>query len=198
MYSGNHAYVHPLDTLLAAALDLKDDSQFLFVFIGGGVRKKDVSNFKNKHNLSNIIQLPYQPRNTIHLSLGSADLQVVIMGNGQVGFTHPNKIYGSLFIGKPIIYIGPSPSHITDILNNLTGNIHVAHGESQRLVVELKKFACNSEANNQDIGKLNRSFTEVHYNPDKLKEEMVTIIENNTNQLASKQYSFHNLTDNHI
>jgi hypothetical protein len=48
MYSGNHAYVHPLDTILHVALKLQDNSNFLFVFVGGGVRKKDVTEFKNK------------------------------------------------------------------------------------------------------------------------------------------------------
>src|SRR4029077_20181714 len=80
MYSGNHSYIHPLDTLLNAILKLKDDDDFLFVFIGEGVRKKDVIKFIELHHLENVIQLPYQPRANIHQSLGSADLQVVIMG----------------------------------------------------------------------------------------------------------------------
>ena len=52
----------------------------------------------------------------LHLSLGSADIQVVVLGDGQVGYTHPNKVYGALFLGKPIIYIGPKESHVSDIL----------------------------------------------------------------------------------
>ncbi len=106
MYSGNHAYVHPLDTLLNVAKQLKNDKRFLFVFVGGGVRKKDVTDYKSLHHLQNIIQLPFQPRENIHNSLGSSDIQVVIMGENQVGFTHPNKIYGAMFVGKPILYIG--------------------------------------------------------------------------------------------
>ena len=89
MYSGNHAYVHQLDTLLETAFILKENSLFLFVFVGGGVRRKDVSEFKEKNKLKNIIQLPFQPRENIHNSLGSSDIQVVILGDGQVGYTHP-------------------------------------------------------------------------------------------------------------
>lgn len=178
MYSGNHAYVHPLDTLLEAALKMKDNNRFLFVFIGDGVRKKDVTNFKNKHHLSNIVQLPYQPRNVIHISLGSADLQVVILGDSQVGFTHPNKIYGALFVGKPVVYIGPSPSHITDILYNLKDNISVSNGEVDKLVEALKEFASSPVEQTEDIGKRNRDFTLANYDPDMLKGEMVAVIEN--------------------
>jgi colanic acid biosynthesis glycosyl transferase WcaI len=53
------------------------------------------------------MQLAYQDRSKLHLSLGASDLQVVILGDNQVGYTHPNKIYGAMFIGKPILYIGP-------------------------------------------------------------------------------------------
>ncbi len=36
MYSGNHSPCHPLDTLLDAAHALKDRSEVVFCFIGGG------------------------------------------------------------------------------------------------------------------------------------------------------------------
>ncbi len=74
MYSGNHSYIHPLDTLLNAALKLENEKDFLFVFIGEGVRKKEVNKFVEQHKLDNILQLPYQPRNRIHESLGSSVL----------------------------------------------------------------------------------------------------------------------------
>src|SRR6185369_1996808 len=137
MYSGNHSYIHPLDTLLNAILELKDDEDFLFVFIGEGVRKKDVIKFSDLHKLKNVLQLPYQPRNNIHQSLGSSDLQVVIMGDNLVGYTHPNKIYGAMFLGKPVLYIGPNPSHVTEILNSLDGNIVVSHNQVDELVQKL-------------------------------------------------------------
>ena len=38
MYSGNHSVMHPLTTLLEAAVQLRDDNRFLFVHIGGGVK----------------------------------------------------------------------------------------------------------------------------------------------------------------
>ena len=85
--------------------------------------------------------MPFQPRENIHNSLGSSDIQVVILGDGQVGYTHPNKVYGALYIGKPILYIGPKQSHVGDIIDELSSNIFVEHGEVDRLVNELYHFA---------------------------------------------------------
>jgi hypothetical protein len=178
MYSGNHAFVHPLDTLLESALQLKNNSNFLFVFVGGGVRKKDVTEFKNKYELDNIIQLPFQPRENIHNSLGSSDIQVVILGDGQVGYTHPNKVYGALYIGKPILYIGPPKSHVGDIIDELSSNIFVEHGEVDRLVNELKKIGDFKIDVLEKIGSENRKFAEFNFHPDVLKNKMVEALVN--------------------
>jgi colanic acid biosynthesis glycosyl transferase WcaI len=176
MYSGNHSFVHPLDNLLDAALELKNERRLLFVFIGEGVRKKEVTAFKLKHGLDNILQLPFQPRSNIHLSLGAGDIQVVIMGEGQVGFTHPNKIYGAMFIGRPILYIGPSPSHISDILRDLPGNILVSHGQQHKLKEELLHFAKLSETERELIGRNNQQYAEAHFSPEVLKKAMLDIL----------------------
>ena len=172
MYSGNHSYVHPLDTLLESARQLKDNSKFLFVFVGEGVRKKDVSNYVKINKLNNIIQLPFQPRSNIHISLSSADIQVVIMGNNLVGYTHPNKIYGGLYIGRTILYIGPKKSHITDLLGQLNGNIIVEHEDSNVLTKKLLEF---SEKTNEEISIIesnNKDFVYSHYNANKIKDKM--------------------------
>lgn len=176
MYSGNHSFVHPLDTLLDAALQLGDDPRFLFVFIGEGVRKRDVTHFQQAHQLKNILQLPYQPRERIHLSLGSADLQVVILGKGQVGYTHPNKIYGAMFIGKPILYIGPKESHVSDILAHCPGNLSVRHGEVKSLVRRLCAFADLGEAHRQQLGQRNQDYAQQHFHPQRLKDKMAGLI----------------------
>jgi colanic acid biosynthesis glycosyl transferase WcaI len=178
MYSGNHSFVHPLDTLLQASLLMRNEKDFLFVFVGEGVRKKDVTAFKSKHDLQNIIQLPYQPRKLIHISLAAADIQVVIMGEGQVGYTHPNKIYGAMFIGKPVAYIGPSPSHITDILQELAGNIQVKHGQGENLKEDLLHFGKLSEPEKLAIGVANREYARKHFEPGNLKKAMMDILEN--------------------
>jgi hypothetical protein len=177
MYSGNHAVMHPLDTILDVALELKEDSRFLFVFIGGGVRVKDVTDFKALHGLENIKQLPFQPREIIHQSLGSADLQLVILGEGQVGYTHPNKVYGAIFIGKPIIYIGPSESHVTDITKSIDGNIEVEQGQVKELKESLQHFAELGEVHWSKVGQQNLKFAHHNYLPSKLKSEMVMFID---------------------
>ena len=115
MYSGNHSLCHPLDSLLAAALELRTEPDLVFCFIGGGSEFKKVKEFAAHHRLANITCLPYQPLNDLSASLSAADLHVVVMGNPFVGIVHPCKIYNIMALGAPVLYVGPDESHITDI-----------------------------------------------------------------------------------
>ena len=177
MYSGNHAHVHPLSTLLLASKRLQYDDNLHFAFVGGGVRKKDVSEFKLKNESNNISQFPFQPRSTFHISIASGDIQVVIMGDGQVGYTHPNKVYGAMYLAKPILYIGPKVSHVTDILRVISGNIMVEHGEVDLLVKKLKEFAQLEVDEIELIGITNRNYAKRHFSPETLLKKMVTFVE---------------------
>lgn len=118
MYSGNHSQCHPLDTLLAAAIDLRTREDIVFCFIGGGSEHARVREFATRHELSNVKCLPYQPLDQLSNSLSAADLHVVVMGNAFVGIVHPCKIYNILSLGTPTLYIGPKPSHVTDVAHD--------------------------------------------------------------------------------
>ena len=45
MYSGNHSPSNPLTTILDAVVQLKDDSNLRFLFVGGGTGKKEVEQY---------------------------------------------------------------------------------------------------------------------------------------------------------
>jgi hypothetical protein len=42
------------------------------------------------------------------------------MGADFVGIVHPCKIYNILTIGSPFLYIGPTPSHVSEIAAKIT------------------------------------------------------------------------------
>ena len=119
MYSGNHSPCHPLDTLLQAAQKLSHQPGIMFCFVGGGSEHTKVKDFASKHELTNILCLPYQPLNTLANSLSAADLHAIVMGDAFTGIVHPCKIYNILAIGSPVLYIGPRESHVVDLMSQL-------------------------------------------------------------------------------
>jgi hypothetical protein len=115
MYSGNHSPCHPLHTLLDAARELRGHPAIRFCFIGGGSEFPKVSAYAAANRLDNVLCLPYQPRENLSASLSAADLHIVAMGDPFVGIVHPSKVYNIRSLGIPYLYIGPSPSHVTEL-----------------------------------------------------------------------------------
>ncbi len=119
MYSGNHSPCHSLDTLLEAARKLAAQANIAFCFVGGGSEYQKVKTYARENKLSNIICLPYQPLHELSASLSAADLHVVVMGDSFTGIVHPCKIYNILEIGSPVLYVGPTTSHVVDVISRL-------------------------------------------------------------------------------
>ena len=162
MYSGNHSPCHPLDTLLAAARQFAADPGIAFCFVGGGSewrkiqqkvagrwsadygRRSEVGGQSTLNSqLSTILCLPYQPLDKLAGSLSAADLHVVVMGDAFVGLVHPCKIYNILSVGAPVLYIGPHPSHLSEVLDPIKNDYpcaSAAHGEVDRVVEQIEQF----------------------------------------------------------
>ncbi|MCB0405904.1 MAG: glycosyltransferase family 4 protein [Bdellovibrionales bacterium] len=144
-YSGNHSIAHPLDTVLEAAKLLQADPDVLFLFIGTGLRVKDVSEFADRNNLTNVLQVPHQPLEMLRYSLSTADVHLVVMGSGVKGLVHPSKIYGVLATAKPYIFVGPQDSHVTDLMADFPGGFHVEHGHPEQLAAVIRRLKSQSE-----------------------------------------------------
>lgn len=134
MYSGNHSLVHPLDTVLEAALRLQDNERLVFVFVGGGLGKQAVDKAISEHGARNIISLPYQPLEQIKYSLSAADVHLVSMGAPMVGIVHPCKFYGAMALSRPIVLLGAKPCAIADIIDEHGCGWQIEHGDVEAAV----------------------------------------------------------------
>ncbi len=125
MYSGNHSPSNPVSTVLQAAGRLVDDSDLVFLFVGGGIGKKEVE----AADSPNIRSLPYQPLENLRYSLSAADVHLVTVGDGVVGIVHPCKVYGAMAVARPVLVLGPSECHVSDIVARYDIGWHIPHGD---------------------------------------------------------------------
>ncbi|MEO8192560.1 MAG: glycosyltransferase family 4 protein [Gemmatimonadales bacterium] len=125
MYSGNHGPSNPLRTILEAARRVADDPRLHFMFIGGGVGKREVEELSGP----NVTSLPYQPQSELRHSLSAADVHIVTIGDDIAGIVHPSKVYGAMAVGRPILLVGPDESHVADIMTEGDIGWHVNHGD---------------------------------------------------------------------
>ena len=152
MYSGNHGFSTPVTTVLDAAVKLKDRDDLVFAFIGGGVGKEDVRRTITEHNPGNIIDLPYQPLESIKYSLSAADLHVVTVGPDVVGVVHPCKVYGAMAVARPILLVAPNPCHASDLIEAHDIGWHVAHGDVDACVRAIETAISAGESRRTDMG----------------------------------------------
>lgn len=139
MYSGNHSPANPLQTLLDAADRLQSDPRLLVLCIGGGGGKKEVED-RIAAGVRNIASLPYQPLDQLRFSLSAADVHVVSIGDDVVGIVHPCKVYGAMAVSRPILLLGPSPSHISDLIEQHRIGWQIGHGDVDGAVRTLRQI----------------------------------------------------------
>jgi glycosyltransferase involved in cell wall biosynthesis len=142
--------------------------------IGG--QKAEAGTATPHFSFSNIQGLPYQPLNQLSASLSAADLHVVVMGDAFVGLVHPCKIYNILSVGAPVLYIGPEPSHVTEILARAGGQQlwgAAANGEVQEVVTHIQRIRQAALARSGiEFGQL-----AAEYSRDKLLSKLVALLE---------------------
>ena len=168
MYSGNHGPSNPVDTLLEAAVLMREEPKVVFAFIGGGVGKADVEETIRRHDLKNVVSLPYQPREQLRYSLSAADIHVVTLGREMVGIVHPCKIYGAMAAGRPVILIGPERSHASDILALDLIGWRVEHGDAEGLVRLLKSLQMGEPEELHEMGRRAQGIIAEHFSKEKL------------------------------
>jgi hypothetical protein len=177
MYSGNHTPSNPLTTLLEAAVALRECDSMRFVFVGSGTAKQEVEHYVDQYGLDNVLSLPYQPKSTLADSLSAADVHVVSLGTNMAGIIHPCKVYGAMAVGRPILYFGPSPSHVTAILDEWQNGWAMSHGDVQQTVAVLRRIAELKDDTLNAIGQRGRAAMDSNFDPATLCEAVCRVVE---------------------
>jgi len=161
---------------------MKNDANVVFCFIGGGSEFARVKAYAAGHRLRNILCLPYVPRHRLSASLSAADLHTVVMGEPFVGIVHTCKVYNVLALGIPFLYIGPEPSHITDLVAGTAAHgwmAQAAHGDVDSVIRLIREAASSGSASPRAAEQsIARSFSQDNLMPamfDVLREAAVEI-----------------------
>jgi glycosyltransferase involved in cell wall biosynthesis len=108
-FAGNLGYAQGLDNLLEA-IDLIDNYDIKFCFIGSGAKSKDIEEFAKKHN--NVTYAGLIDRSKQNDFLNACDIGFVTLSDGMYGLGVPSKSYNILASGKPILFVGNENSEI--------------------------------------------------------------------------------------
>jgi len=134
LYSGTLGLANPVHTLLEAAERFEDQTDLVFLFIGGGAGMAEV----RSRNRPNVRWLPYQPFDQLRFTLAAGDVHIVSLGDPMVGIVHPCKVYGAMARARPILYLGPPDSYLTEMMDEADFGWQVRHGDVQGAVATIR------------------------------------------------------------
>jgi glycosyltransferase involved in cell wall biosynthesis len=142
-YSGNLGRAHDIETVLNAAEHLRERSDIVFLFVGGGRGLRDLEAEARKRQLESFVFRPYQPRERLSLSLGVADVHWLSLKAGLDGLLLPSKFYGIAAAGRPMLIIGSPEGEFAKLAAEHACGFAVSPGNGDELARVIASLAAN-------------------------------------------------------
>jgi hypothetical protein len=111
-------------------------------------------------NRPNVRCLPYEPLSRMRFSLSAGDVQVVSLGDSMVGIVHPCKVYGAMSTSRPILFLGPADSHVTDMMSESDFGWHVRHGDVEAAVKAIREIVASDRRSLERMGEQGHALIE--------------------------------------
>jgi glycosyltransferase involved in cell wall biosynthesis len=157
MHSGNVGHAHDLENLVMAATYLRDLDDLAIPIIGAGARLAAVKALAERVAADHVRFLPYQPRDVLGRSLGSADVHYVGLARGLSGFVVPSRVYGILAAGRPMIVAADSDSETARIAVEEECGVLIPPGQPDRLA-EVIRDARDGRLDLERMGQRGREY----------------------------------------
>lgn len=173
-YSGNMGLWNEMTTVgEAVSKNLKD---IVFMFVGGGMRKKELMDAIENDSRENMIMLPFQPNDSFNTIINACHVGLVTMRSKMEGMAVPSKVYGIMAAGIPVIALVPETSEIAYIVTEENCGFVIAPGN----INEFIKAICilKSDRNlRKRMGQNSRLAFEKKYSTRKVAERYRMLIE---------------------
>ncbi len=118
MYAGNLGLTSCLEDVLGAAKLLREETDIRFVIVGEGVKKEDLEATAQAAQLTNIMFLPYQPREMFPEMLAAADVGLVTLNQDSASSSLPSKVFNVMASARPILAVAPKESDLAQLVDD--------------------------------------------------------------------------------
>ena len=115
--------------------------QIMFVFVGGGAQRARLEREVLKRALTNVRLHPYQPRERLAETLGSADVHLVSLNPKLEGLIVPSKFYGIAAAGRPTLFIGAANGEIARLIEEFECGFTINPGDGKGLADRILQLA---------------------------------------------------------
>ena len=116
LYAGNMGHPNDLRSIVLCSEKLRNNSEFHFIFLGAGVKKKWLERKIEEKNLLNVTVLPPRPRSEQNIFLNACDVALVSLVKNMWGVSMPSRTYNILAVGKPILALTEANSEVARVI----------------------------------------------------------------------------------
>jgi glycosyltransferase involved in cell wall biosynthesis len=173
VFAGNLGTAQALDTLLQAAVHLRDDPQIRLVLVGSGSRLEWLKAQRHAHSLENLVlpgRFPMEAMSGIFQRSGA----LLVSLNDEEAFaqTVPSKIQAYLAAGRPIIASinGEGARVVSEAKAGLTSQAE----KVLPLVANIRAMKALSEVERATMGASGRAYFDAHF---EMNTQMTCLIE---------------------
>lgn len=181
LYSGNLGRCHDIETIMEAALILRE-APVRFVVIGKGAKLPAFQAFARERRLTNCLFLPLQPKEMIPYSLTACDLSLVSLDHGMEGLIAPSKFYSCLAVGRPVAVICEPHSYLRQIVEAADCGRAIVNGDA-RALAEFVETLRRSPETVERLGRQARQYAEEHFSRDHCIDQYAGLIANLESQV---------------
>jgi glycosyltransferase involved in cell wall biosynthesis len=163
VYAGNLGLASDVDTLIDAAVLLRDDPGIAIEIVGDGVEGERLRKRVSDQGLHNVRLVGAVPRMQAMRAIASADVAIVLLRKG-IRDSMPTKIFDALSVGCPVVLAAEGEAR--DAIVASRGGIAVPPGDAEALAKALRRLACAKNGTLDRIGARGRTFVERFYQRD--------------------------------
>ena len=160
LQAGNLGYVYDLDTLIDAAMLLRNEAGIVFLIIGDGVMKQRLQ--ERAAQLPNVRFLPFQPEESVPLMRATADIQVALYKRGSGRYSMPSKLYEIMASGRPVLASADPGTDLWQLVNGTQCGVCIEPGDPNQLASVIQHLY-SDPALRERMGQRGRLEAEQHY-----------------------------------
>jgi len=176
MYVGTHGMAHGLDSVLAAAKDLRNSPEFLFVFVGEGAEKEHLKKLAAVENLSNVVFVEQQSKELVPQFYAACDLGLVTLRDAPL-FQEvlPSKLFEYMGMEKPVLVtVG---GEVKRLIEDSRAGEYVPPGNAPAMAAAIRRLALKPAAL-AEMGRNGRAYVLEHFDRQRLAGKYLSVLEN--------------------
>lgn len=178
IFAGNIGVAQDVNSIIDAALILKDKLDIHFIFVGDGRSKIQLENFVKENNLIETVHfLGIFPLDAMKTFFNQADVLLVSLKDELIfNVTVPAKLQAYLCTEKPIL--GMLNGEGAKIINNANCGLSVNAGDSIKLAEKILELYEMSDKKRKILGANGFKYFEENFTMDKCIDNLETILNN--------------------